>query len=76
MYAPASRQTPAAICRWWLLSQCSNRLSAYSVPWGLDIRNANGTSTSAQLMMTNTITAITATALGVFLLIRWCSARR
>jgi hypothetical protein len=43
---------------------------------GLDIRNANGTSTSVQLMMTNTATAITATVVGVLLLIRWCSARR
>lgn len=40
----------AAICRSWLVIQSVNRLIAFSVPWGLAIRNANGTSTSAQLV--------------------------
>src|SRR5262249_52449910 len=74
MYPPARRATPAAICRSWPVSQSMNRLSAFSVPWGLNSRDANGTSTSAQLMRTKTITATTAIAVAVLVLIRWCSA--
>ena len=60
----------AAICRSWLVIQSVNRVIAFSVPWGLAIRNANGDEHQRPVDSHETSTATTAIAAGALLATR------
>src|SRR5262249_18735205 len=56
MYAPEGGVTVAAVCRSWLTVQSLDRLIALSVSRGWTRGNANGTSSKANLTVTNAST--------------------